>query len=338
MKKKTFRRSLPACALGAGLLLLPGSARAQYDYGRGGGGGGGGSGESGFLVVVEGGIANPRNTDNVVATDIAAGAVVPLVPSWEDDASGRLALGWGWGNGSRILAGYWGFATDVEATGSGSFAAAIGPPIFDGADYHGDVIGFFASRTEIEAETADLEFGVEHEATDRLMLDWLVGMRYARFEEIHRAGYDEAPAPIGFDSFVARKSNEGEMVGARAGFGGRYRLGPISFGARLALSFLDGTLTAASSLTPSGSANSTLGSSFAGLEDDSRSGRILELDTRLTWHHPRDRVRVWGGWEQAEWDEIAADLVRNFPGTVARLAERDSVTFSSYKLGVQVRF
>ena len=74
------------------------------------------------------------------------------------------------------------------------------------------------------------------------------------------------------------------------------------------------------------------------LKDDGRSGSIRELDLALVWHSSSDTVRVWLGWEQQVWEDIAADLMRNFPGTVAVLRERDSVTFSGYKLGVRVLF
>jgi hypothetical protein len=98
-------------------------------------------------------------------------------------------------------------------------------------------------------------------------------------------------------------------------------------------------LTGSSSLTPSGSSNSAnTPSSLAKITDDSRSGSIRDVDLTVSWRAVGEAVRVWVGWEQQIWDGITTDLVRNFPGTVAPLRDRDSVVFSGYKVGVFVRF
>lgn len=332
-----LRSRLPTvalCAFAATASMPP--AQAQYDYR--GGSRGGGLGEGGFFLELEAAATNPRNADNVVATDIGSSAIVPVIPSWDADFSGRIGLGWGWDSGRKVMASYEQFQTETDSAGSGSFALAIGPPLSDGADFFGDIGGFFSATTEIEATTADVAFGVEHEMAEHFEFLWTLGLRYALFEETQRAVYDEAPAPIGLDSFSARKSNEGEMVGGRVGLRGRYRFGSLSVGGGLALAFLDGELTGQSRLAATGSANSGLSPNAAAVVDDGRSGRITDLDLRLTWHHSSEAVQVWAGWEESVWEEIAADLVRNFPGTVAPLRARDSVTFSGYKLGVQVRF
>lgn len=324
---------LAACALALGVS----PAAAQYNYG-GSGRGGGGSGESGFVALLEVGLSNPRNADDILATDIANSTVSPVHPAWNDDVSGRLGVGWGWASGHKVMLTLWRFDTDTEGSGSGVFGLGIGPPITDGADYFGAVGGYFDTKIEIQAETADVAWSIEHEMIDRLDVEWTLGLRYARFEETQEAYYDEAPAASGVASYAAAKSNESTMFGARAGVRADYRFGPVSLGAGLAFSFLDGELKSSSGLTPTGTANSALSASSAAIDDDGRSGRITDLDLRLTWHPPWDALRVWAGWEQAQWDQVAADLTRNFPGTVAPLAERSSITFSSYKLGVQVRF
>jgi hypothetical protein len=111
------------------------------------------------------------------------------------------------------------------------------------------------------------------------------------------------------------------------------------FGAGLGFSFLDGELTGSSGLIPVGSANAgTEPSSFASITDDGRSGNIVDFDLRIGWCNASDRFRVWLGWEQSIWSEIAQDPLRNFPGTTAPLRERDSVAFSGYKLGLYFRF
>jgi len=149
-----------------------------------------------------------------------------------------------------------------------------------------------------------------------------------------------ASPQLGQDSFAAAKSNEGEMFGVRARVRGSYRIGQrISLNAGLGFSFLDGELTADSQLTPTGTSNSaTTPAARATFADDGRSGTIRDVDVFAAWHSSGDAFRVLLGWEQGVWDGIARDLVRNFPGTSAPLQERDSVTFSGYKLGLFLRF
>ena len=74
------------------------------------------------------------------------------------------------------------------------------------------------------------------------------------------------------------------------------------------------------------------------VKDDGRSGSIRELDVRLAWYALDDRMKISLGWEQWTWDELAADLVRNFPGTSAPLRDRDEVVFSGYIVGFQLTF
>jgi hypothetical protein len=339
---KMKRSRIPALALGAAALVVGiGPALAQYDYGgdQKQGGGQRGSGESGFVLLVELATTNPRNTDNVVATDLSGSTVIPIIPNWDNDFAGRLGLGWDFGNGTRILGSAWNFDTDASGAGSGSFGAAIGPPISDGSEYHGDVVGFFTTNTAIEASTFDLAWIVEHQMVEKFDLEWSVGLRHARFEESSEAFYDEAPAPTFDNSYRALKSNEGEMIGVRLGLAGRYMFfSSFSIGAGVAVSFLDGELNASSVLRPTGENNSDLRPGVSVLDDDSRSGRITEVDARVSWHHSSGKYVVWAGWEQSDWDDISADLMRNFPGTAAPLRDRDSVTFSGYKVGVRVRF
>jgi hypothetical protein len=331
------RRHLRAPAIAAALVACVAPAAAQYDYGRRGAAGG--AGEEGFLVHLEGVLANPRNVDNVVATDIAAATLTPVIPSWDDEVAGRIGIGWGFANGNRVTAAYWRFETDQSASGSGTFALAIGPPIPLGTSFSGTVGGYFDATTELSAETVDVAWGRTLGLGDRFDLDWSLGLRHASFEEIHVAAYDEALTPVGTDSFAAAKSNEGEMIGARLGLLGRYRLaGPFSIAGGFAFSRLDGELKSRSSLTPTGTGNAGDPAASASVTDDGRSGGITDLEVALAWHARADRLRLSLGWEQSTWDEITADLMRNFPGTLAPLRERDSITFSGYKLGLRLRF
>lgn len=342
-------------ALAAVALLAAGAGTAEaarYDYGRYGGQTAG----RGFFLYLEGGLVNPRNADAVVATselieDFGGGtnSLVPVLPTWDEDFAGRFALGYQWANGNKLQGTVWSYDGKQSAAGDGLNGGrlhfAVGPPIYTGGEYVGTFgsPGYYEMTTKISAETADLAWGHEQEISEAFRMEMSVGLRYATFEETMEGLYDDAASvdpEFGLVSYAATKSNKGEMIGARIAARGTYRFAQrFSVGSGLGFSYLDGELTASSLLSPTGLENAPLEpSAFASVQDDGRSGNIFDFDLVVGWHNSADWLRFWVGWEQAVWNGIAADLVRNFPGTTAPLQERDSVTFSSYKLGVYVRF
>jgi hypothetical protein len=328
-----------------------GPAEAAYRYGRYGSA----TADRGFFVEVEGLIANPRNADVVVATqEILAGAggintISPIIPIWDDSFAGRIGLGYQWASGNKVSVSVWGFGTDQTSAGNGASGGrlhyGIGPPIFTGSEYVGAFgsPGYFEIKTEIEAKTADLAWGHDHQVSESFKMEWSAALRYAVYEETSDGFYDNANAGtgnFGQTTYAAAKALEGEMLGIKLAARGTYAVTQSWwFGAGLGFSFLDGELTGSSGLVPVGSANvATEPSSFASVKDDGRSGNIVDFDLRIGWRNASDRFRVWLGWEQSIWNEIAQDPLRNFPGTTAPLRERDSVTFSGYKLGLYFRF
>ena len=163
-------------------------------------------------------------------------------------------------------------------------------------------------------------------------MDWSLGLRYALFEQIETATYTQ----LGGMAYAANKSNEGEMFGLRAAVRGEYRFAEkFSFSGSIGLSFLDGELTAQSSLTQAGQ---TGPASFSAFVDDSRSGSIQEIEFGAHWYLSQDKIRITVGWSQSEWQSIADDLMRNFPTTSAPLRDRPDVTLSAYLIGIHVRF
>lgn len=294
-------------------ILIPSAVAAQtYDYG--GGGGFYGAVESGFTVSLEVGVANPRNTDNIVA---AVGPNV-VIPTWDEDFAGRLGLRYGFEGGQQIEFRFWSYQTDQSSAGLGSFEFPIGP--IDGFSY--DV------KTEIEAMTADLSWGVGHQFGENFSLEWFLGLAYAAFEETTDGVYGTTSGTL-----APYKSNEATMLGVRTASRARYRQGSLSAEVGFAISMLDGEIEATSSLTPQPAGTSPLR-----LTDDSRSGNLLELDVRGTWHASNEKLKLWIGWEQQSWDDIAADLARNLPGSAIITRDRDSVRFSWVKLGASLQF
>lgn len=349
------QRLIRITAVAAVALLAVGAGTAEaarYDYGRYGGN----AAQRGFFLFLEGASANPRNADVVVATselieDFGGGTntLMPVIPTWDNDFAGRLGFGYQWASGNKLVGTLWRFETDQFAAGDGLTGGrlhfAVGPPIYTDEGYVGAFgsPGHYAMTTEVSARTADLAWAREQELGEAFRMEWSVGLRYATFEETMEGLYDDvayADPEFGRIRYSASKSNEGKMVGAKAAARGTYRFARrFSVSSSLGLSYLDGELKAWSHLSPTGLDNAlTEPSAFASIRDDGRSGSILDFDVVFGWHNANDWLRLWAGWEQSVWNDIAADLVRNFPGTTAPLRERDSVTFSSYKLGVFVRF
>jgi len=297
-------------ALGVAALVGGPALAQRYDYG----GGGHGSGVSGFVLEIEAGVGSPRNTDNVVA------AVCPnvIIPTWSGEATGRLGFGYRFASGSKLLVSFWGIDADQSEAGIGSFSFPVGP-----------VTGFeFDVTTNVQAQTADVAWGFTHDATESFALEWSVGLRYADYEETTDGTYGTTSGTLAVD-----KLNQGTMLGARVAGRATYRVGSLSAGAGVGLSMLDGEVEARSSLAPQPS-----GTLAQVLTDDSRSGKVVDLEVRGAWHNRSATMSVWIGWESQEWVDIAADLARNLPGSGVVARERDSVTFSWAKAGVSFIF
>lgn len=324
-----IQRSVRLVILAAITLLafLPTVEAAKYRYGRYRGGGQ----DQGFYVYIEGALANPRNVDNVVGTTDSGGTLNPIVPDWGDDPAYRLGFGYQWASGNKLEGSYWTFSSDVPATYSGPLYFSIGPPV-PGVGDQSDPNGTLSVVTEVNATTSDLTWKRSAELADAFRMEWSVGLRWANFEETTVGQY----GGLGGSTYAASKRNEGDMIGAKLGVRGSYRLaGNFSISSHLGFSMLDGKNSASSSLTPLGS---TTPASSSTLTDDGRSGTIRDFDVAVNWHFSNDRGRVWFGWEQSAWERITSDLVRNFAGTSVPLRDRDGVTFSGYKLGLAYRF
>jgi hypothetical protein len=322
---------------------------AKYRYGRKT------AAEKGVVVLVEGGLYNPRNTDTVVATeesieDFGGGTnqIRPILPVWTEDVAGRVGLGYTWGEGQRVLASYWAFSAEQSAAGDGPGVGrlhfAVGPPIFTGGQYVGDnaTPGSYALETRVEAEVVDVDWSRIYATSESLSLGWSLGLRYATYTETTQGFYDEESSlspNLGRVSYAAFKTNQSEAFGARVAGRGSFGIGAgFSIDGEIGLSLLDNQIDSLSRLAPIGTVNQpTTPVARATAFDDGRSGTIFDVELTLAWHTSENGLRFYGGWRQSVWDEITRDLVRNFPGTSAPLEDRSSVTFSGYVLGVLVR-
>jgi len=307
--KRCLPLTVPALAM---TVLFGGTSLAQsYDYG---GGGGYSSAQSGWLAELEVGMANPRNTDNIVA---AVGPNV-VIPTWGEEFAGRIGIGYQFATGNKVIVRFWGTEADQSESGVGTFSFPIGP-----------ISGFsFDVTTTVEAHTADIVWALPHEVNEKFEVEWELGLRYAGYEETTGGYYGTTAGLLGVS-----KLNKGTMLGARVAGRATYRLKSFSLGGSVGLSLLDGEVEGSQSLSPLQPGLLPLV-----LIDDSRSGTILDFDVRAAWHNNSDDLSVWIGWEQQVWEDIAADLARNLPGSNIIARERDSVSFSWVKLGVSYVF
>lgn len=343
MFQRTIRTAVLALAVAA--LSLGNADAAKYKYGkyRSGGGGGG----QGFFVYLEGGLANPRNTDTVFATAESFGGglntVSQLTPGWDDEVTGRFTFGYRWANGNRLELRAWGFEADTFASfdgdAGGALHFAVGPPICtspgpSGCDSYMGATGspgFVNLTSEISATAVDALWARQEELGDAFTLEWAVGGRFADFEETFVGTQGDNRA---IESFQVSKINEATYYGARAAVRGRYSLtSAFSVGAGIGFSFLDGEIEASASQTILGGSGTQI-TAF----DDGRSATIVEFDVRASWRSPGDRWEISLGWEQSTWEELTADLVRNSPGTARPLPDRDEIVFSGVVLGVGIQF
>lgn len=309
------RRLLPATlavVVAVALCGATGVAQTRYDYG--GGGRYTSTGDPGFLVFFEAGLANPRNTDNIVA---ATGPNV-IIPEWDDELAGRFGLGYRFSNGHEVVASFWGFEAEQSEAMVGTFEFPIGP-----------TEGFsFDLTTEVQARAAEASWIIPFDLTDSFRVEASAGLRYAGYEETTDGTYGTSIGTV--DVY---KSLEGTMLGVRLGGRATYSFGSWFTSVGAGLSMLDGELEASTSLSPQ-----PPGAPPLHLVDDSRSGTILELDVRGGWRAASDKLSLWVGWEQQEWQQIAADLARNLPGNDLISRSRDSVSFSWFKAGASYRF
>ncbi len=314
--------------VGAGLLLLccavPAMAQQTYDYSKLGGSAV--KGGQGFILQIEGILTNPRNADNVVATELS-GVNAPIIPVWDDSLAGRLGLGYQWANGTKIIGTLWSFSTSKRQTAeAGTFGFSIGPPLRAG---EGDIGTGLDIDTEITARTADLALAKEYGVGDNFILQWSAGFRYARYEETANGTYSSMNAV-----YVPYKTLENGMFGVRAALLATYRWDSFALITGLGASFLDGKVTGESRM----SATSGSEKPAPRFSDDGRSGNIFDLEASAAWRNSNDSVVVLLGWEQQTWNGVPVDTMRNLFGTSVVLRDRDSVTFSGIKLGVRLVF
>ncbi len=350
---KTARASI---LLAAGLLLA-GPAAAYNGYAQE---------DEGFFIFLDAALTTPGNTDQVVAfsNDLSGltQGFTPLAMDWGSGVAGKFGVGYRWG-ASSISVSYWQFSDDeslrADGPNGGEMQWTIGPASY--FNYYGVYYPIYTFATpghvdfkaELDAATFDVDFKHAVPVGDLFDLEWSVGLRYATFEEKIEGVYDVCATTgcqgvyggppfnllFGDARFDARKTNEGDMFGVKAGIGGTYfATDSLAIASQISFSVMTGEVESRSGLTPSGLVNSIDPPTLAVRTDDARTGNIGEIDVGLRWYLAGDRVWLSLGYRHAFWDDIAADLLRNTPGILTANRDRDKVTFSGPYLGLRWNF
>jgi hypothetical protein len=317
-----------------------GSANAQYE-----------PLDSWYFIYLEGGVATPKSTDQIVgiAIDPALADQIQtstlIQPDWDSSPVFRVGGGYRWSGGSRITLSYWQFDDDQGVTADGpdlgNLVYTIGPFLDTGAGYNnmGDP-GHADFTANIQAQTVDIAWGRQKMMSDFFDVEWSLGLRYAHFEETISGFYDDdASTGLAFGEvrWGAYKFNESEMIGARAAVRGTYFITDrIAGTGSIGFSMLEGEVLSVSSFWDADAGGRPAAS--ASDVDDNRSGRIQELDVGLMMFFMNDMLRIKIGYENSFWDGIPSDLLRNTNGSVANLGNRDDLSFSAYTLGLYLEF
>ncbi len=337
---------------GVRLAVLAIAALAAFGVARAG------DENDGFFIFLDAAFASPQNTNEVLATTIALGAAQTqstIRTDFGEELAGRVGFGYKWKNGGSISVHYWRFDTDertrADGPAGGEMNFAIGPaitylyPLYPGiyATYYYGGYGFPGSldlESKIEAETLDVVWSRDHELTEKLVLGWSLGLRYATFEENIKGQYDFFETGYtGYFSYGVEKQNKGAMAGFKAGLRITRNFGEhFAVSSGLGFSFLKGKVESSSFLIANGLSNPGLGSALATASDKDRSGLIRDFDVGCYWRIADDHFRVGVGWEQSSWDGVPNDLLRNTPGSLVNVPERNNVGFSGWKIGLYGRF
>jgi hypothetical protein len=317
---------LAVMALG---LAASGTAQAQF------------SEEEGFFLFLDTVFTTPRDTDEVIAVNVATAAPggvqsqEVIRTDWSSDPAGQLEFGYRWANGSMVSLTYWGYEADQRTTGNGPSDSpntiignvmyfGIGPTIYYNGTNYG-VYGYYGHHdivATIEAKSLEIEAGHQHDLSENFNLEWSVGLRWTDFSEDLSGFYDfseSTRSSFGYYRYAANKTNESSMAGLEIGVRGDYAFTKhVSINSSLGFSFLEGKVESTSGLVPSGITNAgTLPSSSFYAKDGDRSGTIVDFDLNVVWHLYDDRYRVWLGYQHSQWNGVPVDLARQqLGGTV----------------------
>jgi len=253
----------------------------------------------------------------------------------------RLDVGYSWGRKGRLQVSFWQFDND-DSRGD-TLNGGVYPTIFGygtyGAQYIFNPSGVdFEATSNTKASTWDVDFIRPMRAGDTLTINWLAGLRVAKFEEDQSfEGFD------GVYTYTQDKHIESNAVGLRVGATMAFNF-TKHFGveAGAAFSFLQGDTEGISHQScPAGSscdAGGVTSRESNEAQDDAVRGDIQDYHLRAVWSSgPLD---WYVGYGMSAWGGIAADPV---PAIISGVGgsppqTRNNISFNGFDVGVRWRF
>ena len=335
-------------ALALGVSVLP-AAAADPDY-------------RGWFLALDLALTQPNSLDQQYATQIQPGIPATVTRLTQDNGSDltyRASAGCSFGRGlGNLKVSYW--SLDNEDSESGNLAGDVFPAIFgySGYSYSMYYYGYqpglalsspsgvpFEARSQVQADTLDIDYVRPIPVGDKFTLTWLVGLRVANYEEEQTfagAGYDYFINPYTppFVTIDETRHLESDGFGPRVGLTGRLGFTRhFSLEGSMVLSFLQADTDGVTGKTVDG----ILLAVNRG-QDDNVRGSIRDFDLSAVWGgYGGGHLDFFLGYSVSEWDGLVADPVTPAGGAfygfdVASRRGRDTISFNSLHGGVVFRF
>jgi len=315
-----------AAATAAATLLLAAPAAAKNEN------------YEGWYAALDLATTQPNSLDQNVAShvvDTGTGISIEALGLDNDtDFTGRLDIGYGWGNKGRLQVSFWSFDNDDSL--GGTLPGSVYPTLFGysfqsyyGAAYLVDPPVNVRASSNVKASTIDVDYLRPMTANNRISVSWLVGLRSASFEEsIDFHGQDQ------FLAFDQGRHLESDAFGFRFG-------GIASFDLTHYLTLEGGAVFSFLQADTSGTAtqvdlvNNLTDTNRA--SDDNVRAEIRDFHFRAVF--TTGRLDWYVGYSVSTWDGLVVNPVPALTAFSTPPAHnRDSVSFNSASIGVKWRF
>lgn len=276
---------------------------------------------------------NGLNQDVATVVDFSSLPYVQsrLIIKNDADATFEAGFGFSWGEGlGGLKVSYWSFDNEDETTGAaftGLYPNVFGYGYNYGGVYLSDAAGVpFQAISQVKATTATVDYVRPVRVGDRTVVNWILGLRVASYEE--NVGLLAADAIV---TALETKRWESSAWGPRVGVSSSFEFGDhFRLQAGLAISFMQADTEAIATQT----VDATLGDVRV-VQDDNLRGEIRDYDARAVWSY--GALEYYLGYSGSVWDGLVADPLPapsccGFVQTGGR--QRESIGFNSVHAGI----
>src|SRR5437773_1296735 len=299
----------------------------------------------GWFVALDIAMTQPNSLDQSFATHIDQTATpfrdTRLMMDNDSDMTYRASVGYGFGKGlGNLRVSYWSFDKGDEQAGT-LLGGGVYPSVFGYGYNYGYVSLYnpagvtYKATSKVKARAYDLDYVRPISVGEKFSVQWLVGLRVARYEEDQTFFGDSNGYPYGAATDFETKHFKSDAKGPRVGVTGVFGFGKhFSLDGSLAVSFLQADTDALATQTVNGTLEEIRRSS-----DDHIRGEIRDFDLKGVWSYgPLD---YYIGYAASEWDGLVTDPLpaSNCCGGVNPGSRgRQTVSFNSVHGGVTFRF